>query len=398
MTATTRKTVLTVVGAVAALGLASCAGNPPGAGGGSANGTILVGEIAGTTGAYGTTGQAMVNGAQMAIDELNAQGGALGKKFSFKWYNDNASATTSSQLFRELVSAGAVAIAGSGDTGPTTAAESDRAGIPNIGAVDDGGLTVYPNGPSQPPHAWVFDTGLNTFAWGGIIAQYALKHCTGLALLHDPSSYGLGGEAGIKMAYDAAGKKLAVDDPITENWSTGATVGLSSEIDKIKASGANCVDVWLTPQDQAAFVQQAKSLGANLTVFGNDETDADTTFSDLAKSDADGVISALLTTEVRPNAQLIDFRTKYSNRFHVASTPFAEATYDAIIMLGNAIKSAGSTQPAALQKALNAVSGFHGLTGTLSFTPQKHTTIGPEQLTLVRFDAASGKWTPLGGA
>ncbi|HEX3786366.1 MAG TPA: ABC transporter substrate-binding protein [Pseudonocardiaceae bacterium] len=395
MTTATRAKILTVVLTAAALTVAGCAGSPGGASGGSGS-TILVGEIAGTTGAYGTTGQAMVNGAQLAIDDLNAAGGALGKKYSFQWYNDEASATTSSQLFRKLVSAGAVAIAGSGDTGPTTAAESDRAKIPNVGVVDDGGLTVYPKGPSNPPYSWVFDTGLNTFAWGGAVAQYALKNCTGLALLHDPSSYGLGGEAGIKTAYQAGGKQLTVDDAITENWSTGATVGLTSEIDKIKTSGADCVDVWLTPQDQAAFVQQAKSLGANLTVLGNDETDADSTFSDLAKGDADGVVSALLSTEVQPNAKLAAFQQKYQARFKVASTPFAEASYDAIIMLGAAIKSANSTKPADLQKALNAVSGFDGLTGTLSFTPQKHTTIGPEQLTIVKFNGTDKKWEPIG--
>src|SRR6476661_7238762 len=82
----------------------------------SSGGTILVGSIAGTTGAYGSTGVAMVNGAKMAVDDLNAKGGALGKKFSVQSYNDQASATLSSQLFQRLVSGGAVAIAGSGDT------------------------------------------------------------------------------------------------------------------------------------------------------------------------------------------------------------------------------------------------------------------------------------------
>lgn len=384
-----------------ALALTACAGSSgssgsQGGGGGKADGgTILVGEIAGTTGAYGTTGQAMVNAGQMAIDDINAAGGVLGKKLSFQWYNDNASATTSSQLFRKLVSAGAVAIAGSGDTGPTTAAESDRAKIPNIGAVDDGGLTVYPNGPDKPPYAWVFDTGLNTFAWGGAIAKYALEHCKGLAVLHDPSSYGLGGEAGIKMVYEAGGKKLALDEAITENWSTGATVGLKSEINKIKQSGADCVDVWLTPQDQASFVQEAKSLGVKLTVFGNDETDADATFSDLAKDEADGMISALLTTEVHPNAKLTEFQQRYQQRFKVASTPFAEATYDAMLMLRDAIKSANSTKAVDLQKAFNAITNFDGLTGQLSFTEQKHTTIGVEQLTMVKFNKTTKKWEPL---
>ena len=40
---------------------------------------ILVGVIAGTTGAYGSTGVAVVNGAQMAADKLNAAGGILGR-------------------------------------------------------------------------------------------------------------------------------------------------------------------------------------------------------------------------------------------------------------------------------------------------------------------------------
>jgi branched-chain amino acid transport system substrate-binding protein len=384
-----RTTVVVTVAALAGLGLGACGGKA-GAGGN----TILVGEIAGTTGAYGTTGQAMVNGAKLAIDDLNKQGGVLGKKFRFQWYNDNASATTSSQLFRRLVSAGAVAIAGSGDTGPTTAAESDRARIPNIGAVDDGGLTVYPHGPDKPPYKWVFDTGLNTFAWGGKIGQYAAEHCKGLALLHDPSTYGRGGEAGIKSTYETGGRRLTLDEAITENWGTGATVELKSQIAKIRASGADCVDVWLTPQDQAAFVQEAKSLGAKLTVFGNDETDADTTFSGLAKGAADGVVSALLTTEVKPNAELTAFQKRYQARFKVASTPFAEATYDSIVMLRDAIKSAGSTKPEALRQAFNKISGFDGLTGSLSFTEQKHTTIGPEQLTIVAYDAASRRWVP----
>ena len=92
---------------------------------------------------------AMVNGAKLAIADLNAKGGALGKKFTLQSYNDQASATLSSQLFQRLVSAGAVAIAGSGDTGPATSAMAQRLQVPNIGAVDDAGLTIYPNGPSE---------------------------------------------------------------------------------------------------------------------------------------------------------------------------------------------------------------------------------------------------------
>ena len=64
---------------------------------------ILVGLIAGTTGAYGSTGVATVNGATLAVEKINAAGGVLGRKIKLESYNDNASATLSGQFFAKLV-------------------------------------------------------------------------------------------------------------------------------------------------------------------------------------------------------------------------------------------------------------------------------------------------------
>ncbi len=383
--------ILTAVAASAAIALTLSTVTPAGA----ASNTILIGGIAGTTGAYGSTGQAVINATQLAIDDINKAGGVLGKKLALKWHDDGASATTSAQLFKQYVSAGAVAIMGSPDTGPTTAAMSSQFKVPALGAVDDGGITIYPNGPNKPPFPYAWSTSLSTFAWGKAIGNYALANCKGLAVLHDPSSYGMGGLAGIMLAYDAAKKKLALDDAITENWSTGATVALQSEIKKIQDAGADCVDVWLTPQDQAAFMQVSNSVGAHFTFFGNDETDADATFSGLAKADGNGMISALLTTEVHPTAKLKAWQARYKARFKVDSTPFAELSYDAVGILVKAIKAGNSTSPKSLQTQLNKITKFPGLTGSLTFTPQLHTTINAEQLTLVKYDSAKDAWVAM---
>jgi branched-chain amino acid transport system substrate-binding protein len=356
--------------------------------------TILVGSIAGTTGAYGSTGVAMVNGAKLAVADVNAKGGVMGKKFALESYNDQASATLSSQLYQKLVSHGAVAVLGSGDTGPATSAMAQRLKIPNIGAVDDAGLTIYPKGPSQPPFDYVWSWGLNTFAWGASAAHYAQKHCTALAILHDPSSYGLGGEAGIKLAYKGSSKKIVLDNAISEDWSTGATVGLTNEINKIKGAGADCVVVWLTPQDTARFMQTLKTSGVKLTVIGNDEINADPTFSGLAKSAGDGAIGAQITSSMKPNAQLASFQKRYKAQFHVDATPFAVANYDAVMMLAAVIKKAGSTDPGKLKDGFNSVKNFKGLQGTVSFSKQNHATLTEKQLTLVKYNAAQDKWLP----
>jgi branched-chain amino acid transport system substrate-binding protein len=97
---------------------------------------------------------------------------------------------------------------------------------------------------------------------------------------------------------------------------------------------------------------------------------------------------------VRPNAQLQEFQRRYRQAYGTASTPFATATYDSIMMLAQVIKAQKSTDPRALQKGFNAISGFQGLTGTLGFTEKKHTTIEADQLTIVVYNAKTQKWEP----
>ena len=156
-------------------------------------------------------------------------------------------------------------------------------------------------------------------------------------MLHDPTFYGLGGLAGIEESYT---KPLKLNDSISEDWSSGSTTSLDSEIASIKKSGADCVDVWLTPQDEAAFVNEMHSLGDSFTVLGNDETSADSTFAGLAGANANGVLSAELTAAYSPDAAVKAFASAYKE-YKIATTPFAELSYDAVFMLAKAI-TAGS--------------------------------------------------------
>jgi ABC-type branched-subunit amino acid transport system substrate-binding protein len=387
--------------------VAACGSGSGGSGGGSASGSssagtasssgsgsgdIVVGAIAGTTGAYGSTGQAVINGTKMAIAKVNSSGGVLGRQLKLMWGNDGASATTASLDFKKFASAGAVAMLGSPDAATTTVALANSMKLPDLGAIDDGGPAIYPSGPSKPPAAWAWSNSLNTYAWGQIVGEYATKHCSsGLAVLHDPTFYGLGGLAGIQESYKSP---LKLNKAISEDWSSGATNSLDSEINAIKASGATCVEVWLTPQDEAAFVNEVHSLGDHFTVLGNDETSADNTFAKLAGGNADGMLSAELTAAYQPNAQVKAFAAAYQKEFGVATTPFAELSYDAIFMLAQAIKAGNSTSATSIQTQLNKISGYAGLTGSLTFTPQQHVTINAAQLTLVKYDAASKAWQP----
>jgi ABC-type branched-subunit amino acid transport system substrate-binding protein len=377
--------VLAVIATIATTGVqatASAASKKP----------ITIGVIAGTTGAYGTTGQAVVNGSKMAVAKINASGGVLGRKLKLVYGNDAASSTTSALLFKKFVGEGAVAMFGSPDTATVTVSLADKDGIPDLGAIDDGGAAIYPTGPTKTPHPWAWSTSLNTFAWGQIVGDYANSSCpTGLAMVHDPTFYGLGGLAGVKETYK---KTLKVDDAISEDWSSGSTQSLVAEITKIVKSGADCVDVWLTPQDDATFVKEVHSLGDHLTVLGNDETCATTVFSSLAGTTGTGMLCAELTSSYAPNAKVKAFYKAYKKEFNVTATAFAMVQYDAINMFAKALTAAKSTSPKAIQKAMNKVKNFPGLSGSLTYTAHKHVTITAAQLTLVKYAASSKAWVP----
>ncbi|MGH2851818.1 MAG: ABC transporter substrate-binding protein, partial [Solirubrobacteraceae bacterium] len=364
---------------------------------GASGSPIIIGTVVGTTGAYGATGVSIVQGAQLAVADLNKKGGILGRPVKLVWYNDNASATLASEKFRELVGAGAVAITGSSDDGPATAAEAERYKIPDVGIVDDGGPTIYANGPGSAPNPWAYEFSINNYAMGQIFAQYALKSCPSskLALLHDSTSYGVGASQEESAIYAKAGKKLSVDDTITENWTTGATVGLTSEINKIKSSGTKCVDVWLTPQDSAAFLKETKTLGDSFTVLGNDEYYATNTFLQLAGNLANGTISAEQRTAIYPNKVTTSFINEFNAKFHPPkgyNTTYPQATYDAINMVAQAIEKAKSTSATAIQAQLDKTQGFMGATGVLGFTAKNHQTITASNLILIQYDAKAGAW------
>lgn len=375
-------------------GITVCSSIPGNVAGASArhkkgdSGPIVIGGVIGTTGAYGVTGVQMKNATQLAIKQINAKGGVLGRKLTFKWYNDQASATIATQEFHRVVGDGAVAVEGSGDAAPATTVVANKMGIPEFAVIDDGGLTIQPTGPKAKPLTWSFDTATNSFAYGTADAQYANKHCSNLAVLHDPTPYGIGGNDAIKTAYH---RKIVLDDAISEDWSSGATVPITAEINKLKQANADCVVVWLTPQDEASFVKTEASLGDKFTAIGNDETNASTVFTKLAGSAADGMVTNDVTALLHPSAQLKKFQKAYAKEFGGTASVFGYGTYDGVMMVAKAIQKEHSTSPKAIQRGLNSIKNYPGLTGKLTLGGT-HQTMGANELTAVKWNGSA--WVP----
>lgn len=393
MPSLSRRTRLLALLPAVGLVLAAC-GSGNNAASSTSGGDIVIGGVVGSSGAYGIIGVNMINAAQLAVAKINSSGGLLGKKVTFISYNDQGDPTLGSQLFQRVVSAGAIAVVGSGDTGPATAAEAEKLQIPDIGVVDGGGPTVYPDGPGTPPLKWVFDFSTSTYELGGKLAAYSLQHCTATALLHDQTSYGEGAAQAIVYAYKQAGKSLALNDTITENWATSSPVDITPEVRRVQSSGADCVIPWLTPEDAAAYVRTASSLGVHMTVLGNDDAYGDTTYPTLAGPAANGTISAELTALVHPSAALLAYQQQYESQFHATPDIYGEQSYDAIMMLAQVVKQIGSTNPQKIQAAMQQVTNYQGITGILGFSPTDHESALPTSFSWIRYSTTAKAWVP----
>lgn len=356
---------------------------------------VLIAAVVGASGAYGEIGKNMINAGKLAVAEINKRGGLLGAKVIFKYADDQGNPTLAGQLVQKFVGEGAIAIVGSGDTGPATAAMSGKLHVPDIGIVDGGGPTVYPKGPGTPPLKWIFEYSTSTYELGGKLAQYAVAHCKATAVLHDQTSYGVGAAQAIKLGFAKAKKKLALNDTITEDWSSASTVDASPEVKRVQSSGADCVVPWLNPEDAARFVQTADNLGIKFTILANDAAYGDVTFPKLAGKSANGVISAQLAALITPNAALKKYQSDYQAQFGATADIYGAQSYDSIMLLAQVVNKIKSLDKAKIRNAMEHVSGYHGITGVLGFSPSNHESIDPISLTYIKYDFTKTAWLPL---
>jgi ABC-type branched-subunit amino acid transport system substrate-binding protein len=200
----------------------------------------------------------------------------------------------------------------------------------------------------------------------------------------------------MRLAYQQADKlsQIVVDDAVSEDWSSGTPVSLTTEISKIKQAGADCVELWLTPQDEAAFATSAAHLGDHFTILGSDNMTSTNIFQQLAGKYANGALAPQLTSVVKNSPAIVAFDKAFRAKYHVEASVNAYGAYMGMFILARAIETAkGSTSPTAIQASLNKLKNFSGLMGTISYSPKLHTAIQPGQLTLERWNAGPKTWT-----
>lgn len=350
---------LALVAALAMVSLAGCGDDSQSSQQGDADGdkVFKIGSIGPLTGAAASYGISAKQGAQVAVDELNANGGINGYTFQLLAEDDQHDAEKSVNAYGTLMDQGMNALVGSVTSVPCIA-------VTEV-SKEDGLLQITPSGSAKDCTQYdnCFRICFTDPQQGQHMADYIYSQgYTKCAVLYDVSdAY----SSGIYEAFVAAYEGLGGTITAAESFATG-DVDFKTQLTSIKNSGAEAFFLPFYYQEVAYVANQSVDVGLSLPMFGCDGWDGvvkqlngDTTLVEgavfLTPFFADGTDEAT-----------VNFVAAYEAAYNAVPDQFAADGYDAVMAIAKAFEKAGTTDNDALVAAMHEIE-LTGVTGAMTW-------------------------------
>jgi branched-chain amino acid transport system substrate-binding protein len=338
--------------------------------------SIKIGWLSSLTGPLSSAALAENEGVQLAVEEINSAGGILGRKIELLTRDTAGDPTKAVNFAQQLAFSDKVHFV----IGPVNSGEGlattpilARAGIPNlvIGSIDQ--LTD----PKKYPLAFrVINTNMQ---WISSANDYALKTLkrTKVAVIGDTTGYGTSSAKTAQELLEKAGVKPVYSVLIDPN-----KTDLSDELSKAKAAGADVIMPWSAATGlQARLLNARGDMGWNVPVVGHPALMASQIRALLNKPEywentfAAGYVSTTYdeSGKLPPRTQaLVDkMRPRLGGKDLDILFWWVAMGYDCVKVIEHAVKTAGSTDPAAVQKALENTSRYEGIYATYTWGPEQ---------------------------
>ena len=326
---------------------------------------VKIGHVAPTSGAIAHLGKDNENGARMAIDELNAKGVMIGgkkAKFELLAEDDAADPKQGTAAAQKLVDSkvnGVIGHLNSGTTIPASKIYFD-AGIPQISPS-----ATNPRYTRQG-YKTAFRVVADDVQLGGTLGKYAVKELKGkkIAVIDDRGAYGQGvADEFIKGVESVGGKTIGRE--FTNEKATDFTAILTS----LKAKNPDIVFFGGMDAVAGPMLRQMKQLGMNMKFMGGDGICTTELPKLAAGTMADGQVICAEAGGVEGTSKksLEDFKVAYKKKFGSDVQIYAPYVYDAVMVMVDAMKKAGSAEPAKYLPVLAKTEGYKGVTGTIGF-------------------------------
>ena len=340
-------------------GASSTSGAASTASGTASGAAIKIGGIGPLTGGAAIYGNAVKNGTELAVEEINAQGGL---QFELNFQDDENDPEKSLNAYNNLKDWGMQALLGTVTTqpcltvAPETAADNMFLLTPSASAADvikeDNAFQVCFTDPNQGVASadYIADNGL----------------ATKIAIIYDSSdAYSSGVHDKFKEEAATKGLEIVADEAFTADNKTDFSV----QVQKAKSSGAELVFLPIYYSEANLIIQEMNKQGCTASVFGCDGLDGLLTIEGADTSLFEGV---MLLTPFAADAQdekTQDFVSKYEEKYGETPNQFAADAYDGVYAILAACEQGGVTADMdasavcdALKAAMTQIS-VDGLTG-----------------------------------
>ena len=352
---------------------------------------IKIGSVLSVTGPAGSLGDPELKTMQIYVDEINKKGGVIGRPLQLISYDDGSDASKANGFTKRLIEDDKVdIIVGGTTTGATMSMVPlvEKAQIPFISLA--GAVVII-----EPVKKWVFKTPhTDRMAAERVLDDMKKRGITKVALLSETSGFGQSGKKEVEAVLNKYGVTLVAN----ETYGPKDT-DVSPQLTKIKNTpGVQAVFVFGLGQGPAIVTKNYKQLGMTLPLYQSHGV-ASGEYLKLAGPAAEGVrlpspaqsIPGKLADSDPQKAVVVGYDQAYRAAYKEEASTFGGYAYDGLMLAVDAIKRAGSTDPAKVRDAIEATKGYVGSSGVFNMSPTDH--MGLELSSFRLLEIKNGDWT-----
>lgn len=332
--------------------------------------TIKIGLNYELSGQVATYGRSLVEGIELAFEEINANGGVLDKKIeAVKMDNKSETAESANITTKLATSEKVVMILGAATSGNTKAAAplANQYKVPMVSAsatADD--VTVDKNGKVRE---YMFKTCFSDSFQGVIMAKFAgedLGAKKAAMLIDNSSDYSKGLADSFKKNYTG--------EIVAEEAYKSEDTDFKAVLTNIKAKNPDVLFVPGYYEEVGLIIKQARELGLDVPVLGGDGYDSPKLIELAGKDALNKVYYTNHYSSQDTSEEVTKFRDAFKAKYNKEPDAFNALGYDLGYLAADAIKRAGKAEPEAIKEALAATKDFKAVTGNLSMD-EKHNPV-----------------------
>jgi branched-chain amino acid transport system substrate-binding protein len=327
----------------------------------AATGTIKIATVGPITGDNAVWGTQQQQGVQLAIDDLNASGGILGKQIELVAFDDKGDSKEAVSVAQRIVDdSSIVAVVGHLFSSSTIAAGPiyTKGKVPLIAVAATNPKVVSVGGN------YVFRINLSDASAGADMANYTVIKMKkkNIAVLVDQNDYA----QGVYEAFAVKAKELGAQIVSVQKYVGGQDKDFSVMLTTAQAKNPDAILASSLAPEAALIAQQMKALGINTPLLIPDGA-TEPTFIKLAGKAAEGTIAFSYFDPTIKDPKIQELEKKYQAKYKQDILTYVPYAYDSMMAIAQAIKIAGNTERTAIRDALEKVNDPNGITGTLSF-------------------------------